>query len=442
MSFLRIAFGAAALLGAAQDIPFPPRLPDGKEVVTDTSDLFLQPPGPLKPGIAVARTPPTVDFSYIPGQDYPGAPWSTWGDSLAFGGTYYTSLGDHLAPGKGKDPSKTGTARVYAYDPAARSWRRLVDLQELLNLPPGHYTPGKIHSRIDRGEDGWLYFSTHRGSPAATRSNPTFKGDYIVRVHPETGRAEVLACGPVPRHSIPNGMLDPKRLIFYGGTASGEGEKDVHFFAYDVRSRKVLYAGPDGPARCMILAASSGKVYFVPGNGPGALRRYDPARPGEAPVELPVRLSMRATTPETPDGVVYIASHETPTRLYAFDTRKEELRELGEAAVGNQQYIATLDADPAGRFLYYSAGAHGGTDRDGTPVVQFDVRTGLRKVVAFLHPFYKEKYGAALVGTYAMAVDPAGDRLYVTWNINRRGGKAWDCVGVTVLHLPESERTP
>jgi len=41
-----------------------------------------------------------------------------------------------------------------------------------------------------------------------------------------------------------------------------------------------------------------------------------------------------------------------------------------------------------------------------------------------------------------MAVDPAGDKLYVTWNINRRGGKAWDCVGVTVLHLPESERTP
>ncbi|MFN3485798.1 MAG: YncE family protein [Planctomycetota bacterium] len=433
---------AAALAGPAQDLPFPPRLPDGKEVVTDTSELFLKPPGPLKPGVSVAETPPTVDFSYVPGQDYPGMPWSTWGDSLAFGGKYYTSLGDHYAVGKGKDPSKTGTARVYEYDPAAGSYRRLVDLKELLDLPAGHYTPGKIHSRIDRGEDGWLYFSTHRGSPAATRGNPTFKGDYVIRLHPESAKAEILACGPVPRHSIPNGLLDPKRLIFYGGTASADGEEDIRFFAFDVRAGKVLYAGPEGPARCMILAASSGKVYFAPGSGTGTLRRYDPARPAEPPEELPIRLSMRAATEETAGGVVYIASKDPPARLYAFDTRKEELRELGEAAVGTPQYIATLDVDPTGRYLYYSAGAHGGADRDGTPVVQFDVRTGRRKVIAYLHPFYKEKYGAALVGTYAMAVDPAGDKLYITWNVNRRGAKAWDCVGVTVLHLPAAERAP
>jgi hypothetical protein len=62
-------------------------------------------------------------------------------------------------------------------------------------------------------------------------------------------------------------------------------------------------------------------------------------------------------------------------------------------------------------------------------------------VIAFLHPFYKERYGATLVGTFSSAVDPKGDKLYVTWNVNR-GSKAWDCCALTVIHIPESERRP
>jgi hypothetical protein len=42
-------------------------------------------------------------------------------------------------------------------------------------------------------------------------------------------------------------------------------------------------------------------------------------------------------------------------------------------------------------------------------------------------------------GTYSVAVDPRGDTLYVTWNISR-GSKAWDCCGLTAIHIPESER--
>jgi hypothetical protein len=72
-------------------------------------------------------------------------------------------------------------------------------------------------------------------------------------------------------------------------------------------------------------------------------------------------------------------------------------------------------------------------------VVQFDVRTGKKKVIAFLEPFYTEKHGLTLKGTYSTAVDPAGDKLYITWNVSR-GSRAWDCCGLTVVHMPESER--
>ena len=40
---------------------------------------------------------------------------------------------------------------------------------------------------------------------------------------------------------------------------------------------------------------------------------------------------------------------------------------------------------------------------------------------------------------YSTAVDDKGETLYVTWNVNR-AGKAWDCVAVSAIHIPPSER--
>ena len=68
------------------------------------------------------------------------------------------------------------------------------------------------------------------------------------------------------------------------------------------------------------------------------------------------------------------------------------------------------------------------------------MKTRQKKVIAFLHPFYKEKYGCTLTGTYSTAVDPKGDKLYITWNANRGSGKTWDCCALTVIHIPQSER--
>src|SRR5262245_5200589 len=210
---------AKAKKAAAKDLPFPPELTGGKQAVTVTSDDLLKPPGQLKEGVTIAKSAPTVDFALFPGQTYAGKPWSAWGDSIAAGTKYYTSVGDHLAP--------QGNAFVYEYDIEKRSFRQLVDLKKLLQLPEGHYAPGKIHSRLDLGSDGWLYLSTHRRRTTVTDDPYHFKGDWIVRVHPETGKNEIVVHGPVPKHCIPTGILDSKRLIFYGSTAPGskaEGE--------------------------------------------------------------------------------------------------------------------------------------------------------------------------------------------------------------------------
>jgi lipocalin len=75
----------------------------------------------------------------------------------------------------------------------------------------------------------------------------------------------------------------------------------------------------------------------------------------------------------------------------------------------------------------------------GTPIVQYDTQARRRKIIAFLEPFYAGKYGCTLKGTYSVAFDPAGDKLYVTWNVSRTC-RVWDCCALTVVHIPESER--
>jgi hypothetical protein len=432
--------GRAAAKADRAVATFPPSLPGGQTAVTDTSDEFLKPPATLKAGVAIAKTPPTIDFLYFPGQTYAGKPWSNWGDGVAVRGKYYTAIGDHLAP--------AGNAFVFEYDAAKKALRRLTDVRSVLNLPDGHYTPGKIHSRIDLGSDGWLYYSTHRGSTQVTTDKYHYQGDWVFRCDPTTGHAQVVVQGPVPKHCIPASVLDPDRMIFYGGTAAGTGGEDegVQFFAYDVKNQKLLYSGPDGPARYLAFARSTGRVYYTAGkerDGAGVLMRYDPAA-GAPPVRIPGAVGIRAATQETPQGVIYTVSLGQGGReahVYALDTKTEAVKDLGAAAALSQSYVASLDADPTGRYLYYVPGAHGASDRDGSAVIQFDVTTGAKKVVAFLDPFYRQKYGCAPVGTYSTAVDPAGDKLYVTWNVNR-GGRAWDCCALTAIHIPASERLP
>ncbi len=425
------------------DLPWPPTLPGDVSVVPDTSPRFLQPPAELKPGVAVAKAVPTVDFAFFPGQTYPGKPWSNWGDGCVANGKYYSAIGDHYAIGRGEAKHGTGTAGVFEYDPDEKSLRQLVDVTKLLELPDGHYTPGKIHSRVDLGGDGWLYYSTHRGSPKAANDANHYKGDWIFRTNPKTGTSEVVAAAPIPKHSIPASVLDPDRMIFYGATAAGPDadNQSIVFFAYDVESRKLVHRNDDGPARYLMLARSTGKLYYVPGAGDGPLLRFDPEKPGK-PVEVGVTIGIRAATAETKDGKIYtvgLGQRSADATVWEFDVKTEKARKIGEVSVGPSAYVASIDADPTGRFLYYVPGAHGGGYKDGSPLVQFEIATGKKKVIAFLHPFYQDAYGFTPKGTYSTAVSEDGDKVYVTWNVSR-GTRAWDCCGLTVIHVPESER--
>lgn len=422
---------------ASATVTFPPTLPGNVESISTGAEReFLQTAATLLDGVAVAKTAPRVDFAYYPGQTYEGKPWSNWGNGSFSDGRYYSAIGDHLAP--------QGNAFVYEYNPELKSFRLLCDVRKLIQLPEGHYTPGKIHSHVMKGSDGWLYFTTHRGSTRVTTPANHFTGEWLLRADPATGRSEIIERGPIPHHCLPTGELDPKRMVFYGSTAPGEAGdgEGIQFLAYDLNKRKMLYAGPDGPSRSMLISSTTGRVYYVPGQGAAPLMRFDPAS-GKPPESISGEISIRAATAETPQGLIYVASYDqkgSGSRLYSFNVKTEQIEDLGPAAVGKNQYVAAIAADPSGQYLYYVPGAHGGSEVDHSAIVQFDTKRRTRKIIACLDPWFRQHAGCVLKGTYTAALDERGERMFVTWNISR-GSKAWDCCGLTVIHIPESERS-
>ena len=174
--------------------------------------------------------------------------------------------------------------------------------------------------------------------------------------------------------------------------------------------------------------------------------RFDPAS-GKPPVQVAGSIGLRSATRETADGYVYTVSTRGNGTIWRFNTKTEESQRIGNARVGTQDYVTSLDVDPTGRYVYYVPGAHGGSQRDGTPVVQFDVKTRKQTIIAFLHPFYQQRYGYTPLGTFGSALDENGEKLYITFNGNRggpgRGGRLpFDTCALVIVHIPESERRP
>ena len=83
-------------------------------------------------GFSVAKHPPTVIFSYPPGQDHPVCPWASWGAGTVIKGKFYAPYGDH----------DVGTY-IAERDPETGASRLLVDTAKFLNLPNDQYKPGQ-----------------------------------------------------------------------------------------------------------------------------------------------------------------------------------------------------------------------------------------------------------------------------------------------------------
>src|SRR5450759_755789 len=59
-------------------------------------------------------------------------------------------------------------------------------------------------------------------------------------------------------------VLDPERMVFFGGTApqANADEQAILFYAYDLHARTVLLTAPGGPERFAAFSRSTGRVYW------------------------------------------------------------------------------------------------------------------------------------------------------------------------------------
>jgi hypothetical protein len=130
--------------------------------------------------------------------------------------------------------------------------------------------------------------------------------------------------------------------------------------------------------------------------------------------------------------------------MFSFDPNAETVKPLGENWPGGQ-YTAVMDLSPDGRFVYYAPGAHGSGAKIGTPVVQYDVKGGTKKVLTYLNPVAREKLKYNVGGTYNLKVAPDGSKLFITFNgamLDAPGKKeqTFGLPSIAVIEIPKEER--
>ncbi|NQU10352.1 hypothetical protein HQ590_06160 [bacterium] len=405
------------------DQSWPPPLPGAVNGTRRfTSDLFLHVPtsvvAAVEAGTAVAfdvaQTAPTVELAYhgpLPDRALNGTGWSGWGDiAVASNGMVYCAVGDH-----GDDAGGTSRAYLFRWDPTRHVLDRIVDVNGIVPRRHGEPTWSKIHARIDEGPDGGIYFSGtlndgNRGVEPAFKWSSRVPGAQLYRYDPRTGKAAVWANLP-PQRCTATALLDAARNRWWCNLEGGPNG----LFVLDLKTRKPLYQAPAGSMRFNrnFILAADGTVYFNGTNGiwkclvpPGAIRPTGSSGGTNDGV--------RASTRESRDGWVYGALYPS-NRLFRYAPAHDQLELLGPTFLAGE-YTTVCVLSPDERFVYYLPGAHGAAWKYGTPVIQYRIATGRRKVIAFLRAGIEASCQYIPAGTYGVKINEDGSVLYVNFN--------------------------
>jgi hypothetical protein len=364
---------------------------------------------------------PRIEAAVYPAPEGGGEPWSQWGQGVVLpDGRFLSTAGDH----RGAD----GNAYLFVYDPETRRITRVADVLSQVEHEEGAWGYGKIHAQlVASGCD--VYLATYWGSRRGLEFSPSYDGDLLFRVDPSTLELEPLGT-PVPRHGVPSLAGSTAAGLLYGEAVDplvSERRDTGSFFAYDVEAGRVTFESdnPDHIGFRNIAVGPDGTAYLA-GEG-GVLLAYEPGSDELRPLPdpLPGGGWLRASTAPGPDGTVYGVTQD-PDRLFALH-RDGRITDLGEA----RGYTASLALSPDGSRFFYVPGAHGDAYEQGTPLIAVDTETGDQTVVAELNPPAERELGLRLGGTYDVAVDPSGDRVYV--GLNAAEPSAEDAFGEVVL---------
>ncbi|MEO6053785.1 MAG: hypothetical protein ABIP97_07235 [Chthoniobacterales bacterium] len=154
---------------------------------------------------------------------------------------------------------------------------------------------------------------------------------------------------------------------------------------------------------------------------------------------------MRSSTPETANGYIY-GTTTSGGQLFRYSPSKNEVTILGKNfAEGDYTPVTILSPDE--KFLYFVPGGHGpGIDVD-TPLVQYNIATGERKVIAFLKTSIAKATNYAPSGTFGAKISADGSTIFINSNGSLeeeanppKSSPGFGLTGIEAVHIPASER--
>ena len=369
-----------------------------------------------------------VDAVVYPRPDQRGDPWSQWGQGLVLDdGRFLSAAGDHL----GAD----GNSYLFMYDPGRRRIVRFTDVLSHVHHRKGEWGYGKIHAQMVRESCRTALIATYWGTDKDLRYGGSYRGDHLFRLDTTTLKLENVDV-PVPKHGIPTLAGDLRRGLLYGEAvvptpADATGSEQGAFFAYDIAAHRIAFRADDERLTGLrnVMVDKDGAAYLAAAGG--RLLVYEPGSEALRVVRerLPGGGTLRASTKPGPDGSVYGVTAR-PQRLFALrpDGRIDDLGPAG-------RYTTSMALAPDGSRFFYVPGAFGDSSKEGTPLVAVDTKSGKATTVAKLNDVVERKLGLTLGGSYSVAIDRSGARLYIGINAGRDREDAWGEVVLLVVHL-------
>jgi hypothetical protein len=437
------------------------------QAVTEQSDKLIQIPDFIqnRSGFEVAKTPPSIDFLIVPLEERFLTPvpdetfvgvWSNWSQGTydAKEGKFYAAVGNH----------RYHKARLYLieYDTRTKTVRTMPEINKVLGRTDAQFGDGKIHGWLDFYNGPELFFCTYwckYPQPTEAQFQSGYDGGAIMSYNVENGNYRSYGI-PLPRSSWPYHRMDTKRGLMFAVGMFGE------FMCYDIANQRIRFAGylPEGMRwfwRTMLVDEETGYVYStnnLPSDTTIQFIRYEPVKNRFFKMKSSVPANrktgkfgqMRAHSKyKTKDGafigVIAADTAGSGGELFKFYPLEDRVQDLGLCWEGDQRYTASLAMSPDQKYLYYIPAAHGKTYLEGAPLVQYNLATQKRKVIAFLFPYFYEKYGYIPGGTYSINLDEKGKSLFVLLNgafseYNPQGRDTFGDPSVMVIHIPASER--
>jgi len=437
------------------------------KAVVEKSKTMLHIPESVKHlnDIVVAKTPPSIEFVIVPLENryMPTAPkgytqgtWSNWSQGTYYEPTktFYSSVGNHRF--------LKGQLHLIEYDSQTLNITTLPEINKILGRDPNGSGDGKIHGWLDFYNGSDLYFCTYWSQypePSEEDFRSGYDGGRIMSYNVITRKFTDFGA-PLKRSSWPYHRMDTRRGLMFGVGMFGE------FLCYDVKNHETRYAGylPEGMRwfwRTMLVDEETGCVYTTNNLESDSLVhfvKYDPVKNRFFKMNSTVppnsitgkKGQMRAHTKDKAKdgsyiGVVLGDPVDSGGELFKFFPDEDRVEALGLCWSGDFRYTASLAKSPDEKYLYYIPAAHGKAYLEGTPIVQYNLQTGVRKVIAFLFPYFYDKYGYIPGGTYCLNLDESGGKLFVLFNgaFAEYNSKKTDVFGdpaVMVINIPESER--